>query len=60
MHVIAALDEGDVPLADVADALGVLEKGGGHEGDVAEAGAADTADDGAVLAVAGIVAQRPL
>ena len=45
VHVVAALDEGDVPLADVADALGVLEEGGGHEGDVAEAGAACLARD---------------
>ena len=37
VNVVAAAGQRHVPLGDVADALGVLQERGGHQGDVAQA-----------------------
>ena len=41
VDVIEAGGRADVPLLDVADALGMFQPGGGHQGDVAEGSAAE-------------------
>ena len=48
VDIVAADGGADVPLGYVADTLGVLEPGRGHEGDVAKGGAAKVGEDGLV------------